>query len=342
MSPKVVVRRIRIGGPSWAPQRSTITVSRLEVSFDWSALLRGRLRISRLELVEPVIDLLIDKDGRKSWEFTSSGDPTGLEEDDPWLFVRDSTVVGGQITYLDRRTRERHQLKIGAFSLRHDSLDAPSSWRLTGMLNGKRLKITAKTLQARKFLNGRKGPLALQVQLGNSEARANLSAFALKTPVLLRGRLHISRLDIAALANLGSTGTSTRSSSYGPIFKAFELDLALSIPRLKWSKSLSGRVSAHLRSLKGLLLIRNLRAAAGGNTFNGGLRINTKLAIRGNLSGLFERQRYRVAGDVSNVAGLIAGQSSRAKFSAKYGANDFSGQLSVRLADKGWAASGGP
>jgi AsmA family protein len=68
-SPLVRMDHIRIANASWSPEPSMLTAQRLVFRFHLRELLRGRLVLPTVELVEPVLRLETSEQGQSNWTF---------------------------------------------------------------------------------------------------------------------------------------------------------------------------------------------------------------------------------------------------------------------------------
>lgn len=67
-TPSATVSRLSIGGPAWAREKKTAEVSRLDVSVRLRRLFIGQVEVSSLTITRPVIHLIVDEQGRRSWD----------------------------------------------------------------------------------------------------------------------------------------------------------------------------------------------------------------------------------------------------------------------------------
>ena len=110
-----------------------IEVNRVEASFRYLPLLRGRLLADRVELVQPVLHAEIDKNGRPNWLFRTSaktGDVAAPSTSGPNISstIAQLRIVSGIFNYLDQRggaARTVANISLDASLLKNDgSADA--------------------------------------------------------------------------------------------------------------------------------------------------------------------------------------------------------------------------
>jgi len=71
-TPTIIVNDLKFGGPQWAKDRDTATVSRIEASFRLRKLFAGQVEMPLLSFTNPEIYLLATEDGRQSWALQPS------------------------------------------------------------------------------------------------------------------------------------------------------------------------------------------------------------------------------------------------------------------------------
>ena len=100
-SPLVRIDRIRIANASWSPEPSMLTLQRLVFRLDLRELLRGRVVLPTVELVEPVLRLETSEQGQPNWTFGSDrpaqDSPTHLAVPR----IGEVHLREGRVTYMD-------------------------------------------------------------------------------------------------------------------------------------------------------------------------------------------------------------------------------------------------
>ncbi len=67
-TPSATVRGLSVGGPAWARDGNTAEVEQLDVSVWLRRLFLGQVEVSSLVMTRPAVHLIVDKEGRRSWD----------------------------------------------------------------------------------------------------------------------------------------------------------------------------------------------------------------------------------------------------------------------------------
>lgn len=150
------------------PQMATLQVLRVKLQL-WP-LLTGEVRVDEFVLVEPVINLEIDKNGRANWDFggtppageaaatTTTTEPAaggggpaaGLKQ----LSLGDVRLVDGRINYFDARSGAAYEVSGINMTLSLPDLDSPFAAEGSLTWNAETLEIAAQTGALRGLLGG--------------------------------------------------------------------------------------------------------------------------------------------------------------------------------------------
>ena len=339
-SPTLTVRQLEIGGPKWAPDRPTVTVARVDLAFDWINLLQGKLRISSIRLERPKVQLEINRKGEANWEFLSHEDPTGDQDDDPWLLIQKSSIDGGEVVFIDRRTREHHRILISRFDLRHASLKSPSDWQFSGSLNGMSVRLDARTAQFRRLISGVGAPASFTIEFGQSKLSAKLSALKLGKKLGAHGSVKIKKLDYKDLDRLSGGGSTAGARLPAGFLRYMDLDLKLTAERIDVGRLKPIRVKAHLFSVAQGLDIRRLQVRTPQATISGTVTLNPATGLRGNLAAAYAKKRIRVSGSVGSLVALAEGKWTTVRVRASDGKINLSTNVRFRWGQKGWGLTG--
>ena len=109
----LAAENLRFANPPGAAEAHMASLKELQVELKVWPLLRGSVEVDRFVLVEPVVHLEVDPQGRPNWQFGDAGpaaeptpEPTGGEGDGPAVPVTelklgDIRIVDGTVTYTD-------------------------------------------------------------------------------------------------------------------------------------------------------------------------------------------------------------------------------------------------
>jgi AsmA protein len=251
----LTVSDVAFGNAPGASAKNMATFGKLQLQVQPIALLSGRLVIDSFVLVDPVIALETDKQGRPNWQFTTAGAgpisaPSGpaapakpapapaagapppakggspLDE----VHLGDVRLVNGTITYQDDRTGQKQRLdKINA-KLALPDLASPMQMSGNADWNGKTVSVALDLAQPRQFLSGAK--TAVTVNLTAPALKFDFKGTAASAAeVALDGD---TALDISSLRELAAwTGGSLPPTSGGLATLKIGGKLALAGARVK-------------------------------------------------------------------------------------------------------------
>lgn len=216
-APKLSVRDVTLANLSGASEPNMATLEALGVSVAFGPLLRGRIKVESISLVEPVITLEVLPDGRRNWDFKPGQKPAAAESgtEAPEAPAKGGGAVGveiesfsienGTLTYLDTQkgTIERVE-KLNA-EIAASSLSGPFS--AEGSLVARGIKLAFDGDVGR--LDGTEIPVKLALDLPDADAGVKVTG-ALSAPTAdgkLTGKLEAQADSLARVAQFaGATG----------------------------------------------------------------------------------------------------------------------------------------
>ena len=246
----LTVSDVAFGNAPGASAKNMATFGKLQLKVQPIALLSGRLVIDSFVLVDPVIALEVDKQGRPNWQFATapaqpsaaaSGTPPAAQPAPPpaagakpvartggpveEIHLGDVRLVNGTITYFDARTGQKQQVdKIDAKLVLPD-LGSPMQASGNADWNGKTVSLTLDLATPRQFLSGAK--TAVTVKVAAPPVKFDFKGNVASGDVLkLDGE---TALDIASLRELATWTGGTlppTSGGLGPLKIAGKLDVA--------------------------------------------------------------------------------------------------------------------
>lgn len=248
--PKVTAEDIRFQNAIWGSRPDMLHAKRIEVEIALVPLLRGKVDIRGLKLIEP--DLLLEKNahGANNWTFEAPAaqpDAAPTAPRQQTFDLRHAEIERGVVTYRGAEAASERQLTIAALAMKSSSRSVQVDADVR--LNGVPLKLAAQIEQATN---------ARTVNVTLSTAGVGLSA---------NGNIPQARL-----AGSGLNGQFTlRVSDWGSLTKLAAID-PLRLPALTADGS--------LRSEGDAWVIDNLKAQLGKSNASGHLRIVTTDAGR--------------------------------------------------------------
>jgi AsmA protein len=253
----LTVSDVAFGNAPGASAKNMATFGKLQLQVQPIALLSGRLVIDSFVLVDPVIALETDKQGRPNWLFATAGAgpisapsrpaapakpapapaagaPPPAKGGSPLdeVHLGDVRLVNGTITYQDDRTGQKQRLdKINA-KLALPDLASPMQMSGNADWNGKTVSVALDLAQPRQFLSGAK--TAVTVNLTAPALKFDFKGTAASAAeVALDGD---TALDISSLRELATwTGGSLPPTSGGLATLKIGGKLALAGARVKFT-----------------------------------------------------------------------------------------------------------
>ncbi|MEZ5925521.1 MAG: AsmA family protein [Hyphomicrobiaceae bacterium] len=205
----VDLKNVSLSGPPGMERETFIKMERLRVAIPLLPLMRREVAIDELVLVHPIIQLAVDEQGRRTWDFTrpqgavsrevaptiESAEGSAGASDAPSLEVTDSdaapatsdrasrltdTLAGlslgdvriehGEVRYANLQTRSRERFTEVDVKLTLTSIDAP--FEVSGSLNWNKraLPLTARLSTLKSFLDESGARLELKLDAAHVSA----------------------------------------------------------------------------------------------------------------------------------------------------------------------------
>ena len=148
--------RIRFGNAAWSKQATMATADRVELDLELTPLLRRNVRIPRLRLARPVLNLEVGPQGTGNWTF---GKPGTTDTQFRRLWIDD-----GKLAFLDAAKKTDIKVDVASLAAKGDETAAPINAK-----GGGRWKGNAFTVRGRA-----ESPLAL----GDADSPYRIDAHA--------------------------------------------------------------------------------------------------------------------------------------------------------------------
>ncbi len=235
----VEVGDVAFGNAAWAREPEMATLSELRVELRILPLLSGDVVIDRFVLVDPVVHLERDPQGRANWEFetaaaktreetketpaaeTERGPARALED----LRLGDVRVVNGTVTYLDAGEDVRQEIKDINVTVSLPSLDEPAEVEGDFGWNGETVSLKVDVADPRALITDAASPASVRV----SSRPISLTFNGRMTggePPKAEGAVTVDVPSVRGLAAWAGTPITLEGSGLGPLSVAGDLDLS--------------------------------------------------------------------------------------------------------------------
>lgn len=188
LSPAIALQNVAFGNASWGTWPQMLSIKEIEVEVRLLPLLSGDIEIKRLVLVEPVILLETDAQGRGNWVIApAEGAEAGAGAPALPAFHR-VDVRDGRLLYRDGRTGEEIELVLAGLQGQAESPASPIEVALSGAYNGHAFAAEGTLGSRDQLLRGGTFPLDLEIEAAGTTVKV---AGEIDDPAARRG------LDIA-------------------------------------------------------------------------------------------------------------------------------------------------
>ncbi len=205
-TPSATVRGLSVGGPAWASGRNTAEIERLDVSIRLRRLFLGQIEVAALTLTRPRVHLVVDSQGRRSWDLEPDRPDHGRGARLP--VIQRLVIHDDRLTLNEQRRGMTLDAVVTAREARSPQ-DGESGFVLDGKgtMNGEPLTLR---VTGGPFINIRRDrPYAFTAELAGASSRLS-AAGAVTRPFDLgrfNARLELQGRDLADLYLL--TGITT-------------------------------------------------------------------------------------------------------------------------------------
>jgi AsmA protein len=220
---------VSFANPPGAASKDMATLGKLQVALQVLPLLHKDIAIKRLVLVDPVIDLEVDKQGRPNWQFSeASATPAPAKQPQPVapagggasslsdLHLDDVRLVNGRVTYLDQRSGAKQELSEIGMTVSLPSLDGPFSANGAATYRNEKMTLAASLAKPRAFMDGKVSAAALKLS-------AKPISFDFKgegagsTPPKLDGTVDLQVPSVRGLAAWAGQPLKLPGTGFGPL-----------------------------------------------------------------------------------------------------------------------------
>ncbi len=279
-SPHVTVNDLTVVSPKPQEFENILVMKSADISVALLPLLQKKVEISSVKLIEPVITVEVMDDGTSSWAVKKALNSEEIIEAPAEQIIEPNNtaknnaldsislnqleIVGGELTYLDHKTKARHSAQEIDIMLKADSLKGPFDVKGSLIVDEKEVEITAKTGRlptANEALN-----LNVALSLPKAEASVSFDGVAsIKQPFDVQGQTKIDIQSPDKLASMfGASSGFNQSVSLDGLLSADENKVTLDDLKLALGDFVgNGKINVeNLKSQNPLIINADLKSSS--------------------------------------------------------------------------------
>jgi len=202
-APALSVRDVRLAGLPGPEASDMLTLKALDVRVALAPLISGKIQVTSVRLIQPLLVLEILSDGQANWHFegTDGNSAAAMEgggQTSPALSLDKLAIEDAVLIYRDRRTN--FEERIEAISLDGSAASLQGPFHFTGTASARGLPLGF-DVSVDTMADGKPVGIRLGLKLAGDKAEAGFSGRveALETEPRLSGQLSLSASDVAAL-----------------------------------------------------------------------------------------------------------------------------------------------
>ena len=196
-----------IANADWATGGPMLSAGSLKVGIDPIALLRGEIRITEMEVIQPHIVIERDKEGRGNWQIGVDGGATSEQagtsaasdaKSDHLMPTLDKAVIkDASVTYIDHASGMQQQMTGAELEMRWPDYEGEATFNAVLRPAGRDVRIAGRVGQLGPFLEGAVSPVDLT--LTADDGTVTIKGRATTAP-LLEGQLSADISSTASFA----------------------------------------------------------------------------------------------------------------------------------------------
>ncbi|MSP89010.1 MAG: AsmA family protein [Alphaproteobacteria bacterium] len=225
-----------------AATKDMASLAKLQVQLKLMPLLSGEVAVDRFVLVDPVINLEVDKQGRPNWQFDQAKAPEPAKTSGagapPVQQIRlgDIRLVNGRVSYIDQRSGQKQELSAINMALKLPSLDDPLAADGSITWRGKAIDLKLDVAKPRELMAGKMSAVAAKVvsEPVNFDYKGNVTN---AQPARIDGDIDLNVPSIRKLAEW--TGNVLPPIGVGPNLGLLSIKgkLALAGPKVEFTQA---------------------------------------------------------------------------------------------------------
>ncbi|MEZ5758453.1 MAG: AsmA family protein [Emcibacteraceae bacterium] len=216
-SPSFSARDVSVSNVEGGQATNFISLKSVDVNVAFFPLLRGEIQVKKFILIEPVIAIEIDSNGKGNWEFGSENDAPDDKGSTTDLSFEQFQIEDGQISYQDFSNGRQELVRSINASVSMDSLNGP--FEISGSARYKNLPVSAELMVGR-IREGSKIPVSLNGGFLNNDIRFKFTGGYLpdENAPQADGKINIEANDIGDIFLAVSLLDPENTNLDGPIY----------------------------------------------------------------------------------------------------------------------------
>ena len=196
---------ISVANAGWSKEGPLLQAASMEISLDMTSLMSGTMRITGLQVTDPVIVLERNEAGLANWDFRAVADGGGTAGPETpgqgTPFTLDNAVItGGRVRYMDHATGKVVEVSRIEAAASLPDFNGAATLKGSAQMGGQQLTISGRVAEFAPFLSGRLVPVTLLAQAGAADIK--FDGQASMTPFAADGAVTADLGDMAAMFGL--------------------------------------------------------------------------------------------------------------------------------------------
>jgi AsmA protein len=228
----VQVGNVALANPPGYSSKDLIRLGAVDVRLKLLPLLGGKVEVDSFVLVDPVITLETDRQGKGNWVFDAPADsakpaaPTAKPADKPAagaptagpadIRLGDVRVTGGKLTQIDGKTGARQEVSDINLQVALKSLSEPLSAKGSLVWNGKKIELNLGVASLKALMDGQSS--ALKLAVASEPVKLNLEGTAKGGAAPgVEGALNLDVPSVRGLAAWAGSPITMAGNGLGPL-----------------------------------------------------------------------------------------------------------------------------
>lgn len=216
-SPSFSAEDVSVSNVEGGQATNFVSLKSVDVNVAFFPLLRGEVQVKKFILVEPVIAIEVDENGKGNWEFGTTDETSDDGASSTELSFEQFQIEDGQISFEDFTTGTQELVRAINASVSMDSLQGP--FEVDGSARYKNLPVSTE-LMVGTIRDGRKIPINLTAQLLDGDVQLKFSGGVLpdETSPQADGKINLDANEIGDLFLAVSLLDPENTNQNGPTY----------------------------------------------------------------------------------------------------------------------------